>query len=86
MPYFVRKDDTESFTVVLRTKEDFEFDVDVTNQPGLTYISGRAWKEVAIIYNIQVGQKMYFTVNTKDPWNRVTTGNLPVTHPSSVPT
>jgi hypothetical protein len=71
------------FTAVLRTKEGFAFDVEVTNQSDLTYLSGRSWKEFSRVYNLQVSQKINFTQDIRGPPTFVTTGNQPVTHPSN---
>ena len=74
-----------NFEASFSTNEGFEFPCEITNDNELTYISGESWKEFVRVYMLHVGQEITFsTDNSEVPSSVVTTGNLPIIHPSKI--
>jgi hypothetical protein len=66
------------------TPEGFEFPMEVTNAPNLTFISGEGWKEYCRVYQLEVQQEIHYNILKNDLFDRLEYKHLPIIHCSNI--
>ncbi len=74
-----------SFSVNLKTKEDFRFDVEFTCIDGITFMNGESWKEFCRVYQFKVGMEIIIKAGNSEVPTEVINANDPITHPCKFP-
>jgi hypothetical protein len=75
-----------TFEATLKTKDEFSFNVELTNSDGITYVNGESWKELGRVYQFKVGIELIFKTDTRTRQTEVKIGNDPIIHPCKFPT
>ena len=73
------------FEATLTTKDEFSFNVELTNSDGITYVNGENWKEFGRVYQFKVGMELIFKTDACTMRTEVITGNDPIIHPCKFP-